>query len=268
MDPTIPDTTAAGAEAEALNAMLAVAKSRPTTKGFIESIFYNINLIIAYLFDSLLFYTIDPDQPVPTTISFITKILLIIVTYFILSFVSSLLTTTIPLYYSTYKVKPENFVSFLNKQRKMFENNANTKILEESGDEKTNAISIWYSKILDNKFDSKTYIDDYKSFVDDYQNYLILNSDNITLAKPDDPGVKEAYDYFMSMPDKFTEYIEKQSIFIIKSIQFWIVMLCAIIAVSNINYTFVDIMIPPKLPKLPSMSRKSKVSPAPSTPLM
>jgi hypothetical protein len=261
MDPTIPDTTAAGAEAEALNAMLAVAKSRPTTKGFIESIFYNINLIIAYLFDSLLFYTIDPDQPIPTTISFITKILLIIVTYFILSFVSSLLTTTIPLYYSTYKVKPENFVSFLNKQRKMFENNANTKILEENGDEKTNAISIWYSKILDNKFDSKNFIDDYKSYVDNFQDYLILKKDPKTnadiKAKPDDPGVKEAYDYFMSMPDKFTEYIEKQSIFIIKTIQFWIVMLCVIIAVSNINYTFVDIMIPPKLPKITKYAKKS-----------
>jgi hypothetical protein len=196
---------------EPLQSLAENANSIPTKMNIFTKLVYYINYVISYPFN----YIRGDDNQSPT---FFTKIILVIVTYFVLNIVIGIVTTIIPIYYSTYKNNYANFNAFLNKQFTAFKKLPYTRILETSGDDKTDGILAFYPVVLDFSKNTATNFDEYKKFIQ-------TNKDGSKL-------ITSAEDYFLGLPEQFQTYVKNLEIYTVKAIQFWILMICTIILMS------------------------------------
>mgnify|MGYP001222969966 CR=1 FL=1 len=269
--------------ASGLKLLLKAAEARKPVTSFINNFFYGCNLIVAYCFDLLLFYTLPSNASnIPSTVSFFVKILIIIAAYGVTSILLNVLifTVFIPLYYKRYANLYSNFNLFIKKQFKAYKNKFGIKELEERGDSVQTCILAIYSVITNDKYNNSTSIKEYKDFITDKigkalndtiskirsQSVVVSNLDGTTPSTPTTPTINlpayvqkilddmddnkknEIIDYFLTMDDKFLKYVENRERFMSQSIQMWIIMLCSILFFIPIKYTFVDIVIEPKLP--------------------
>lgn len=239
-----------------------VSDKMPTNIGIITSIIYNLNTVFSSGIDALLFYTVPKDTEeilLPSTIYFLLKICLIIVVYLILTILTGLLTTIVPIFFAIYQSKYSNFQYFLTKQYLAYQNNSSKQILEEMQDPVTSYILICYSFLADPTKNTATDIESYKTFVRTNINSTAiakLCADCLTKIPITDDQMNQVQQYFLSLPDgmgitpgsdgyifNFKDYIINNQVFIIQSIQIWIWMICTILFVIPIRYTFIDIEI-------------------------
>lgn len=186
------------------------ANEIPTKMNIFTRLVYNINYVISYPFE----YIQEDTQ----SITFFTKAILVIITYFVLNIVIGFITTMIPIYYSTYNKNYENFNTFLKKQFNAFKKLPYTKILETEGDDKTDGILAFYPIVLDSSQNKSTNFEEYKEFINSNKN--------------GSPLITSSADYFLDLPEKYLIYVKNLETYTVKAIQFWILMICTIILIT------------------------------------
>lgn len=241
-DPTINQ-----AEANAYNILLDVAQKRPKLLDNVTSFFNKFNMIFAFAFDSLLFYTPGLTETPPDVVSFITKILVIGVSYLIINIVLSIFIYSIfiPIFYDSYAKSYSCFQTYVHNQYIAYQAKFGVKLLEQSGDLKTMGILAVFNTVANTKYNTAKNIDEYKSF--------IYNNIDAALKRLKDPvldteTIQKIKDYFMGLPDEFKKHTKLKEIYVYQTIQLWVIMLCTILFVIPIKYTIIDNANKPKLP--------------------
>lgn len=245
------------ASALGFKALLHTAEKMPSWGSWISNLFYNFNLIVAFVFDLLLVYTLPTETSIAPEPGFFVKLLLIIATYAVVNIVLNILVFTvfIPLYYKFYTNNYTNYSRFLEKSYKAYQSKFGVQFLEERGDLKNIGILAVYPVILDHTYNRTSSIEEYKKYVrDNIGNALKKIKDdenmkkNLKDIKIENIPVDEVRDYFLEMPKNFIDYVQERETFMSQSIQMWILMICAILFFIPIKYTVVDVITEPKLP--------------------
>lgn len=234
-------------EAVAYNILLETAQKRPKILDNITGIFYKLNLVVAFAFDSLLFYTPGLTETPPDVVSFITKLLVIGVSYIIINIMLSIFIYAIfiPVFYSYYLNSYSSFQTFVRNQYLAYEAKFGVKLLEQYGDLKTMGILAVFNTVSNTKYNKSKNINEYRSFIN--------NDIDASLKKLKDPVldseiIEKIKDYFMGLPNEFKHHAKLKEKYIYQSIQLWVAMLCSIIFVIPIKYMIIDNVNKPKLP--------------------
>lgn len=205
-------------------------KKQSRWAGGISAAFYNINLFASFLFESLLFYTPDNNNPTPELVGFFIKILLIISSYIVINISLFLIYVCfIPLFYAAYLKNYNNFQQFLQNQKKAFNSKFGVKLLAKADDPKTVGILALFDSVVNPDINTAKNIDEYKTFInkdikDTIDKYMFRTEAQAIL------------NYFMGLPDEFEKYAKRKESYIYISIQYWVVMLCVILFVIPIKY--------------------------------
>ena len=241
------------AAAVGFNALLTAAEKMPSWGSWLSNFFYNCNLVVAFLFDLILVYTLPTESSIaPSNAGFVVKLLLIVATYAVVNIILNILVFTvfIPLYYKYYTNKYSNFSWFLEKQYKSYQSKFGVQFLEEKGDMKTIGILAAYPVVLNDTYNKTSNIDEYRKYIRDNIGSALkkIENDNPGNITIDDALVAYITDYFLKMPDNFLTYVNDRETFMSQTIQMWILMICIILFFIPVKYTIVDVITEPKLP--------------------
>lgn len=235
--------------------LLTAAEKMPSWGNRLSNFFYNCNLVVAFLFDLILVYTLPTEKSIPpTSAGLLVKLLLIVATYAVVNIVLNVLVFTvfIPLYYKYYTNKYSNFSWFLEKQYKSYQSKFGVQFLEEKGDMKTIGILAAYPVVLNNTYNKTSNIDEYRKYIRDNIGTALkkIEADKTSSIIIDDALIAYVTDYFLKMPDNFLTYVHDRETFMSQTIQMWILMLCIILFFIPVKYTIVDVITEPKLPRV------------------
>lgn len=235
---------------EALSRMLEVAEKRPKWADGIAAFFYNVNLVAAFAFDSLLFYTPGRGESPPDVVGFFTKLLVIVAAYAIINIALSLIIygIFIPVFYASYASSYRCFQTFLRNEYLAYQTKFGVKLLEESGDLKTMGILAVFDTVSHTKHNDSKNVKEYREFIN---NTIVPTLKTIQTPKLDDKTIGEIKDYFMGLPEEFKKHARRKETYVYTSIQYWVVMLCIVLFVIPIKYTILDTVNSPELPTLP-----------------
>jgi len=238
------------ARVAALKRLLDVAEKRPKWADGIAAFFYNVNLVAAFAFDSLLFYTPGRGESPPDVVGFFTKILVIVAAYAVINIALSVIIygVFIPVFYASYASSYRCFQTFLRNEYLAYQTKFGVKLLEESGDLKTMGILAVFDTVSHTKHNSSKNVREYREFIN---NTIVPTLQSIQTPKFDKHTIEEIKDYFMGLPEEFKKHARRKETYVYTSIQYWVVMLCIVLFVIPIKYTILDAVNTPELPKIP-----------------